>query len=118
MSFIKRIINFPSQAAMLFFAFADVRTPILLKIVFLFSMVYLVSPIDLIPDFIPVAGLVDDFIVVPALMAITLKQLPMEVLSDVRAKAKKRVRAVRLIFLLLAVGFLIALSILTWLIFF
>ena len=48
---------------------------------------YLLSPIDLIPDFIPILGHVDDLIIVPILLAIALKFIPKEVVKECRAKA-------------------------------
>lgn len=47
---------------------------------------YLLSPIDLIPDFIPVVGLLDDLILVPILIKVTFSQIPSEVLNDLREK--------------------------------
>ncbi|MDQ6843837.1 MAG: DUF1232 domain-containing protein [Bacteroidota bacterium] len=49
---------------------------------------YLLSPIDLIPDFIPVLGLLDDLIIVPALISISIKLIPKIVLDDAREKYK------------------------------
>ena len=48
---------------------------------------YALSPIDLIPDFIPVLGLLDDLILLPVAIYFTLKLIPAEVLQDNRARA-------------------------------
>ena len=48
---------------------------------------YAFSPFDLIPDFIPVIGYLDDLVVVPLGIALTLKLIPAEVLADCRARA-------------------------------
>ncbi len=48
---------------------------------------YAISPIDLIPDFIPVIGYLDDVIIVPIGIALTLRLVPREVLADCRARA-------------------------------
>ena len=45
----------------------------------------MLSPIDLIPDFIPILGLLDDLIIVPLLIALSIKLLPADVLADARA---------------------------------
>ena len=48
---------------------------------------YAFSPIDLIPDFIPVLGLLDDLILIPIGIALVLKMIPAEVMADCRQKA-------------------------------
>lgn len=50
---------------------------------------YLLSPIDLIPDFIPILGHVDDLIIVSVLLTLALKFIPKEVVDECRAKALK-----------------------------
>lgn len=47
---------------------------------------YLLSPIDLIPDFIPVLGLLDDLIIVPLLIKTTLRLIPTSVIEDIKTK--------------------------------
>ena len=50
-------------------------------------MAYALSPIDLIPDFIPVLGYVDDVLLLPGLIWLTIKLLPPEVLDECRGQA-------------------------------
>ena len=50
---------------------------------------YAVSPIDLIPDFIPVIGYLDDLILVPIGISVALKLIPKEVIEDCRRKARE-----------------------------
>lgn len=50
----------------IYHALFDSRTPVMSKILAALTVAYLLSPIDLIPDFIPVLGLLDDLIIVPA----------------------------------------------------
>ena len=58
-----------SEAQVLMIAYKDKRTPVTAKILIGITVGYLLSPIDLIPDFIPVLGLLDDLIIVPILIA-------------------------------------------------
>jgi uncharacterized membrane protein YkvA (DUF1232 family) len=77
-----------SQAQVLMIAYKDKRTPAVAKILIGITVGYLLSPIDLIPDFIPVLGLIDDIIIVPALIALSIKLIPETVLTDARDHLK------------------------------
>lgn len=70
-------------------ALKDRRTPLLAKILIAISVSYALSPIDLIPDFIPVLGYVDDLILLPGIIALAIKMIPKEVLEDCRARARE-----------------------------
>jgi uncharacterized membrane protein YkvA (DUF1232 family) len=59
--------------------YADPRTPRTAKILLWIAIVYALSPIDLIPDFIPVIGHLDDLIVLPVLLYIAMKSVPKNV---------------------------------------
>jgi uncharacterized membrane protein YkvA (DUF1232 family) len=71
----------------LWFACKDARTPPLAKALAVFTVGYALSPIDLIPDFIPVLGFLDDAIILPGLIWLVLRMVPGEVLADSRAQA-------------------------------
>lgn len=73
----------------LWFACKDACTPSLAKAVAVFTVGYALSPIDLIPDFIPVLGFVDDAIILPALISLVLRMMPTEVVADCRTKAEE-----------------------------
>jgi uncharacterized membrane protein YkvA (DUF1232 family) len=60
----------------------DPRTPWLPKMILGFAVAYLLSPIDLIPDFIPVLGHLDDLILIPILVWLALKAIPDEIITD------------------------------------
>jgi uncharacterized membrane protein YkvA (DUF1232 family) len=77
-----------AETQVLMLAYKDKRTPAAAKILIGITVGYLLSPIDLIPDFIPILGLLDDLIIVPALIALSIKMIPVVVLFDARQKLK------------------------------
>jgi uncharacterized membrane protein YkvA (DUF1232 family) len=72
----------------LYLAVRDPRTPWYAKVVAGAVLAYALSPIDLIPDFIPVIGYLDDLIVVPLGIALALKLIPAAVMADCRSQAR------------------------------
>ena len=71
-----RFVTFRNELATLWRAFVSADTPWHLKALMLLVPAYLLSPIDLIPDLVPLLGFVDDFIVVPLLVGWIVKMLP------------------------------------------
>ncbi|GAA0748344.1 DUF1232 domain-containing protein [Ideonella azotifigens] len=71
----------------LWFAGKHPRTPWYAKALGVFVVAYALSPIDLIPDFIPVLGYLDDVLLLPGLIWLTIRLLPPEVLAECRAQA-------------------------------
>lgn len=71
----------------LWFAGKNPRTPWYAKVLGVFVVAYALSPIDLIPDFIPVLGYVDDVLLLPGLIWLTIKLLPPDVLTECRTQA-------------------------------
>lgn len=71
----------------LYLACRDTRTPWYAKLLAGAIVAYALSPIDLIPDFIPVLGYLDDLVIVPLGIALALKVIPAAVLVDCRARA-------------------------------
>ncbi|EYB68543.1 hypothetical protein DEIPH_ctg021orf0060 [Deinococcus phoenicis] len=65
----------------------DPRTPWPARVLALLVLAYALSPIDLIPDFIPVLGQLDDLLLVPAGLWLALRLIPPQVLADARAQA-------------------------------
>jgi uncharacterized membrane protein YkvA (DUF1232 family) len=85
----------------------DTRTPWLAKIVAFCVAAYALSPIDLIPDFIPVLGYLDDLILVPLGVMLAVALLPEPLMREFRARAEEQAHAPQA-----KIG--IALVILTW----
>ena len=71
-----------------FLALKDKKTPWYAKVFAAMTVVYALSPIDFIPDFIPVLGYLDDLIILPALVALTVKFIPKDVFAEYRKKAQ------------------------------
>ena len=72
----------------LFLSLKDKKTPILAKVLAGITVAYALSPIDLVPDFIPVLGYLDDVILLPMFVALTIRFIPDEVLEEKRQQAK------------------------------
>jgi uncharacterized membrane protein YkvA (DUF1232 family) len=73
----------------LLIAYQDPRTPWYAKAWALVVLAYALSPIDLIPDFIPVLGYLDDLVLLPLGIALAVKLIPAEVMAEARLTATK-----------------------------
>ena len=73
----------------LYLAYRDPRVPWYAKAFVALVVGYALSPIDLIPDFIPVLGYLDDLILVPLGVAVALKMIPEKVMEDCRIRSKE-----------------------------
>ncbi len=76
------------QVMTLYFAYRDPRTPWHARAFAVLVVAYAFSPIDLIPDFIPVLGYLDDLVLVPLGVWLALKMVPPQVMADCRARAE------------------------------
>jgi len=81
-----------SEVYALYLACKDPRTPWYAKAFAAMVLGYALSPIDLIPDFIPVLGYLDDLVIVPAGMALLIRMIPKEVLEECRERARNASR--------------------------
>ena len=99
-----------------FIAMKRRETPVIAKIIAAVTIIYALSPIDFIPDFIPVIGLLDDIILLPGLIAIVIKLIPAYVLAECREQAadlwtggkpKKWYYALPIVFIWLLIIFII-----------
>jgi len=74
----------------LWFALRHPRTPWLAKALGWMAVAYALSPIDLIPDFIPVLGMLDELLLLPVLIGLAIRLLPADVLAECRSQADRR----------------------------
>lgn len=88
-------MNFKEKANMIkinlpavFLAMKHEKTPWMAKTLAGITVTYALSPIDLIPDFVPVLGYLDDIIILPLLIALTVKFIPVDVMAECRLKAQ------------------------------
>ena len=86
----ERAANLKRDIPAVFLALKSKKTPLFAKIMAAVTVAYALSPIDLIPDFIPVLGYLDDVLLLPGLVALTLRLIPQEVLAECREKAQGR----------------------------
>ncbi|WP_034924074.1 YkvA family protein [Gillisia sp. CAL575] len=85
----EKVKQLKSEIQVLSIAYLDPRTPWAAKLLIGITVGYLLSPIDLIPDFIPVLGILDDLILVPLLITASIKLIPEIVITDARSTALK-----------------------------
>jgi uncharacterized membrane protein YkvA (DUF1232 family) len=76
------------QIIALSLAYRDPRTPWYAKAWAILVLAYAISPIDLIPDFLPVIGYLDDLLILPLGVVIAVKLVPPQVWEEARAKAR------------------------------
>ena len=84
----RRARQLKAETYALYLAYRDRRTPWYARLFAACVVAYAFSPIDLIPDFIPVLGYLDDLILIPLGTALALKMVPPQVMADSRLKAR------------------------------
>ena len=72
----------------IYLAYKDPRVPWYARLLIAFVVAHTFSPIDLIPDFIPILGYLDDLVIAPLGIALALKMIPQDVLAECREKAQ------------------------------
>jgi uncharacterized membrane protein YkvA (DUF1232 family) len=85
----RRIQALRAQVGALYLALGDPRVPRLSKVIIVAVVAYALSPIDLIPDVIPVLGLLDDLIILPLGLYLAIRLMPPVVWSDCQARAAR-----------------------------
>lgn len=89
MTFKERAEEWKRNVPAVFLALKDRDTPLIAKILAGITVAYALSPIDLIPDFVPVLGYLDDMLLLPGLIALTVKLIPKAVWARCRAESEK-----------------------------
>lgn len=84
----ERAARLKTDTPALFLCLRRRETPWYAKLLAGITVAYALSPIDLIPDFIPVAGYLDDLILLPALAVLTIKLIPREIFEECRAQSE------------------------------
>lgn len=107
------------DVVMLWFARRHPDTPLHAKVLCVVAVLYTLSPIDLVPDFIPVLGYLDDVLLVPAMIWLTVRLLPPHVVHTCREQAQdwmaqRRARPKSFAGAVLIVGIWILLAWLCW----
>jgi uncharacterized membrane protein YkvA (DUF1232 family) len=108
---------FREELLVLFIAVRNPATPKSIKFLFLLAVGYLLSPIGFILDTIPVVGLMDDMVIVPALLYYIMRRLPPSVRQDSEMKVRRLGRKLAYIFLAVAVFFVIWMVFIFWVIY-
>ncbi len=93
MTLIKKLKNWAQllkqDILMLWFATKNPNTPWAPKVICIFIVAYALSPIDLIPDFIPILGFVDDLLLMPFLIWLAVRLIPTVIIQESRIQADK-----------------------------
>ena len=88
MSTKEKVKQLKNDVPAVFLALKDKKTPWYAKLFAVLTVAYALSPIDFIPDFIPILGYLDDLIILPLLVALTTKFIPKEVFVEYRKQAQ------------------------------
>jgi uncharacterized membrane protein YkvA (DUF1232 family) len=91
----RRAKQLKAEVYALYLAYRDPRTPWYARLWAAAVVGYALSPIDLIPDFVPVLGYLDDLLIVPLGIVVALKLIPADVMIECRAKAQTAMSADR-----------------------
>lgn len=84
----ERAKKLKSDVPALFLALRDKETPIVAKVLAGITVAYALSPVDLIPDFVPVLGYLDDVILLPMLVVVTIRFIPENVFERCKKQAE------------------------------
>lgn len=107
-----------TETLVLYFAARHPATPWSARLLVAFIVGYALSPIDLIPDFIPVLGYLDELILLPLLLALALRMIPEPVLVECRERAARMAASTkpvsRIAGVMIFIIWLLAFGLLAW----
>ncbi len=106
--------TFRYDLIVLLMAFRNPRTPGFLKGAMVAALLYLISPVDLIPDAIPVLGIMDDAVLVPMVLGGILKLLPPAVRGDSEVKASRLSQHLPYVFLIASIAIFLWVVLIVW----
>ena len=89
----KRSALLKSQLYALYLAYRDPRVPWYAKVFGALVLAYALSPIDIIPDFIPVLGYLDDIVLIPLGITLAIRMIPREIMEECRQSAQVALRS-------------------------
>lgn len=84
----ERAKKLKAEIPAVFLSLKDTKTPAAAKVFAALTIAYALSPIDLIPDFIPVLGYLDDLVVLPLLISLTVRCIPPATMAECRAEGR------------------------------
>ncbi|SDF33541.1 YkvA family protein [Sporolituus thermophilus] len=88
---------FKNNALILYFAWKHPRTPIVVKVMLLALIAYIISPVDILPDYLPLFGFADDAVLAPAAMFYLINLLPETVRTECQRESERWKRRAPLI---------------------
>ena len=88
-SFRQLFLNFRSELLTMYFAIRHRETPWYAKLLIIFSIIYTLSPIDILPDYIPFIGWIDDLLIIPVIYNVVFSIIPGSILTESREKGKQ-----------------------------
>lgn len=101
----------------LWLAARDPRVPWLAKLVAGMIAAYALSPVDLIPDFIPILGYLDDLIIVPLGILLAVRLIPADVMRELRTEAARRAKPISRLGLVMVISvWLLAVGVVLWMV--
>jgi uncharacterized membrane protein YkvA (DUF1232 family) len=90
-----RVRNLKQELTAIYYAARHPGVGLAPKIIATVALGYALSPLDSIPDFVPVVGLLDDLVIIPALIGLAIKLIPKDIMTLCRQKAKEEPLSLR-----------------------